>query len=412
MKQGEPLSPLLFILFINDIAENLDFDSYKDSDLELLSKYLILFADDLVLFTTNPVSLQAQIDSIVKYSESWGLEINVKKTKICIFEKRKSICDINFYINGKVVEIVDSFTYLGIKFSYTGTFKLAVQCLHEQAIKAYHGLLLVFDKVPLDIKTKLALFNSMVVPILLYSAEIWGVYKFRNVDKLHMKFLKSLLGVKHQTPNYAVLGEFGRLPLSVICKQRSLKFWCKIMIRNNILLYETYSELCNRMYQNSWSRRINDIIDCLGFTDIRIAYNNQFNYYPLFRERLRDQSIQNWAEGINSMPKLSMYCKFKTEFCFEFYLGYLQNIKFIHTFAAFRLSSHKLEIEAGRFVNKPQEERFCQICNNGCIENEYHFLLYCPKYSALRIKHFKNTTNPSIYRFKNIMSTKKQKDFD
>ena len=81
LKQGEPLSPLLFILFINDIAENLDFDSYKDSDLELLSKYLILFADDLVLFTTNPVSLQAQIDSIVKYSESWGLEINVKKVK-------------------------------------------------------------------------------------------------------------------------------------------------------------------------------------------------------------------------------------------------------------------------------------------------------------------------------------------
>ena len=81
LKQGQPLSPLLFILFINDIAENLDFDSYKDSDLELLSKYLILFADDLVLFTTNPVSLQAQIDSIVKYSESWGLEINVKKVK-------------------------------------------------------------------------------------------------------------------------------------------------------------------------------------------------------------------------------------------------------------------------------------------------------------------------------------------
>ena len=284
-----------------------------------------------------------------------------------------------------------------------------MQCLHEEAIKAYHGLLLVCDKVPLDIKTKLALFDSMVVPILLYGAEIWGVYKFRNVDKLHMKFLKSLLGVKRQTPNYAVLGEFGRLPLSVICKQRPLKFWCKIMIRNNILLYETYSELCNRMYQNSWSRRNNDIIDCLGFTDIRIAYNNQINYYPLFRERLRDQFIQNWAEGINSMPKLSMYCNFKTEICFEFYLEYLQNIKFIHTFAAFRLSSHKLEIEAGRFVNKPREERFCQICNNGCIENEYNFLLYCPKYSALRFKHFKTTTNPSIYRLKNIMSTKNKR---
>ena len=103
-----------------------------------------------------------------------------------------------------------------------------------------------------------------------------GVYKLRNVDKLHMKYLKSFLGIKHQTPNYAVLGEFGRLPISVICKQRSLKFLCRMMNRNNTLLYETYNKLCNRMYQNSWSSRINDIIDCLGFTNIRIAYGLQY----------------------------------------------------------------------------------------------------------------------------------------
>ena len=101
-----------------------------------------------------------------------------------------------------------------------------------------------------------------------------------------MKFLKSFLSVKHQTQNYAALGEFGRLPLSKICKQRSLKFWCRIMNRNNILLYETYNELCNRMYQNSWSSQINDIIDYLGFTKTRIAYNNKINYYSLFKERL------------------------------------------------------------------------------------------------------------------------------
>ena len=44
------------------------------------------------------------------------------------------------------------------------------------------------------------------------------------IDKVHVKFLKILLGVRQQTPNYAVYGELGRFPLSVICKERAIKF--------------------------------------------------------------------------------------------------------------------------------------------------------------------------------------------
>ena len=209
LKQGEPLSPILFFLFINDITENLNFNTLVDSDFELLSKFLILFADDIVLFTTDPVSLYSQIDSIYYFSVKWDLKINVDKIKICVFESHKSKNTHKFFIEGREIEIVDSFTYLGIKFYYTGSFNLAFRTLQEQALRAFGTLLQLFDRLPLDIKTKLSLFDSMV----LYGAEVWGIYKFKALDKLHIKFLKSLLGVKMQTPNYAVLGEFGRYPL-------------------------------------------------------------------------------------------------------------------------------------------------------------------------------------------------------
>ena len=83
----------------------------------------------------------------------------------------------------------------------------------------------------------------MIVPILLYGSEIWGVYDYKEVDKLHIKFCKYILGVRKQTSNYAVYGDLGRFPLSVIAKERSLKFWLKIMKTVNSPMYSMYIDI-------------------------------------------------------------------------------------------------------------------------------------------------------------------------
>ena len=89
LKQGEPLSPLLFILFINNIDSCINTDQLTENDVNLLSMYLLLFADDIVLFTTDPKSLQAQIDNVHNYSTRCKLKINVKRQNY-VYLKRKS----------------------------------------------------------------------------------------------------------------------------------------------------------------------------------------------------------------------------------------------------------------------------------------------------------------------------------
>ena len=113
LKQGEPFSPLLFLVFINDIIENLDFSSLNNSDLELLSKYLILFADDIVLFTTSQESLQSEVDRLYQYSCKWGFEISTDKTKVYVFEKNKFPKEQNIFINGKSSRICRQFHKVG-----------------------------------------------------------------------------------------------------------------------------------------------------------------------------------------------------------------------------------------------------------------------------------------------------------
>ena len=69
---------------------------------------------------------------------------------------------------------------MGVNISHTGNTSLVVKVLQEQALHAYNNILSLFDRVHLDIKTKLSLFDHMVAPIILYGAEVWGGLKYEG----------------------------------------------------------------------------------------------------------------------------------------------------------------------------------------------------------------------------------------
>jgi len=78
------------------------------------------------------------------------------------------------------------------------------------------------------------------------------------------------------------------------------------------------------------------------------------------------------------------YCNFKEENKLEKYLYCIQTKRFRIALTKLRLSSHDLAIERGRHVHVPRNERYCRNCTKQTIENEYHFLLVCPKFASLR----------------------------
>ena len=59
------------------------------------------------------------------------------------------------------------------------------------------------------LKLLLYLFNTHVTPILNYGCETWGHIDTPNIEKVHLRFLKSILGVNINTPNCIIYNETG-----------------------------------------------------------------------------------------------------------------------------------------------------------------------------------------------------------
>ena len=52
-------------------------------------RYILLYADDTVILAENPNDLQASLNEMEKYCDTFNLHINVKKTKILFFFEGK-----------------------------------------------------------------------------------------------------------------------------------------------------------------------------------------------------------------------------------------------------------------------------------------------------------------------------------
>ena len=130
VKQGDPLSPVLFIFFINDIINSTSDDNDELLTLNDVNIFMLMYADDAVFFSKSAQTLQNMLNKLHNYSNEWGLKINTDKTKIMIFEKGRRT-DVHIYYNNIELEVVDSFKYLGIMFYKNGSWNRTQKCLAE-----------------------------------------------------------------------------------------------------------------------------------------------------------------------------------------------------------------------------------------------------------------------------------------
>jgi hypothetical protein len=85
VKQGCPFIPLLFGLYLDALEGCLHGKKCDALALANLHVWLLLFANDLALMSESKVGLQQQLDTLHQFCVEHGLTVNVKKTKIMVF---------------------------------------------------------------------------------------------------------------------------------------------------------------------------------------------------------------------------------------------------------------------------------------------------------------------------------------
>ncbi len=412
VRQGCPLSPTLFNIYINDLIDELDGNNPNPLNLNNEPITCLFYADDLIILSSSHDGLQRCLNSLHEYCNRWKLEVNNVKSKCMTFYKNNSKYKNTFHINKVPLENVTEYTYLGITINAACNFK---ETLNMLSAKANRALLALNNKCKikyLPIKIALKLFDSLISPILLYGSEVWAPYLNLNnkewdkceIEKIHTQFLKRILGLNRSTTNALVRAELGRFPLSVEINCR---------IHNFIKHVYHYAEPDSLValalaYESSVINR-NSII---SYLDKFIPRPNSNESISLSRQDTKIILKQNyhvfWNSYICDCSKALTYKTHKNRIFFEPYLQIITNRKYRRTLSKLRLSDHCLEIEKGRHCRPPivRDERFCKSCVNK-VENEVHFLLDCKNYEIERTE-FLSEVHELYPNFSNIPTSEQK----
>ena len=303
VRQGENLSSLLFSLYLNDLESFLLSGGVESLELEVITQelhiylklLLLLYADDTVIFSNDKENVQTYLDNFYEYCIMWKLNINFDKTKIVIFNSKSTNKPI-FKIGASDIQVVDSYKYLGVILSKSGSFLTARKHIAEQARKAMHLLFMRANNLDLPLDLQLKLYDNTVLPILTYGSEIWGYENTNIIERIHTEFLRRISGCRKSTPKYILYAQLGRYPIEITIKQRMINFWVKLLTgKISKLSYNIYLFLLHSNYVNSkWTLFIKSILNSTGRSDIWFRQPNQISFPlgKLIKQNLLEQFLQ------------------------------------------------------------------------------------------------------------------------
>ena len=420
VKQGDPLSPLLFGLFIDRLEAYLQ-KELPQVGVTVISAFInsLLYADDLALLALSAPALQSLLDALSRFAKANQLTVNITKCK-CVTFNKSNRREEHFTYEGHSIANADWFDYLGTRFykSFRSTKAHVKKNLAIRLAKAETAFTLLRRRCgELDIHSvalRCNLFNALVSSVLASGSEVWGVYHMQKwltrerqwgmgceVEKLHRRFLRWAFGMLPQSVDSVVLlQEAGRVPLLHGWLKQTLTWYNRVVktYEEEDIVYKCLCESIGSALPDTWGRTFHSVLTGIdaesahSITRMEAVHPSsalfglQCNWeasWPSVQE-VQGRMVRDIEQSQHF--KFITYSKWFKPFTEDKdYLSvyHLLRAKEIRTVAAFRTCGHQLNIEAMRHRRVPRPERLCTLCGAGAVEDELH-VFECQAYAGLR----------------------------
>ena len=367
--QGSVLGPLLFIIYINDIADNL---------LSLCR----LFADDTSFgFSSNDgLHVKDVIDHDLKrldeWSKKWLMSFNPDKTEIMIFSNIE-YPDLVFSLNNENIPVVTSHKHLGVTLSADAKWNKHVDNITTSISK--HLNVLRKLKYKLNRQNLEKLYIVYIRPIFEYASELWdncGIGNISKLEKLQLDAARIVTGLPIFTKSEEIYLELGWETLQERRKRRKLQMFYNIQ-NNNAPNY-----LCRL------------IPPTLQSTTIYPLRNGEDIIVPFCRLSVTSESfipstIRQWNSLELSTRNINSISKFKS----ELKKPNLANVSVptYYSFGPRKLNIILTQLRCSASFLNHDLHRVNIVSDPSCScgherEDAYHFLLQCPRYINLRLR--------------------------
>ena len=247
VRQGCSLSPILFCLFINEL-----YDMFCSNDIrgiqmfpDITEIFMLMFDDDVALIADTIVGLQRQLNILSEFSLVNKIDVNIAKTNIVVFKRggRLAASERWTYRN-EPLTVVNSFSYVGVNFTNRLCMYKMAEHVSSKAKRVLFHVFQTFDySLCLPYNTYFKIFDTKIMPILMYGCELWGNSIMKCIENIHISACKRFLKVYKNACNDSVLGDLGRFPMYIVSQKRVIKYWLRIVS----LPDERYVKKCYNM---------------------------------------------------------------------------------------------------------------------------------------------------------------------
>ena len=254
--QGSVLGPLLFLLYINDLANVSDVIRF------------ILFADDSNIFfhSKNPDDLidmaNTEIPKILEWLSANKLTLNVSKTHFVIFRNQGKAINLTktMLINGTPIKQEPYTKFLGVWLDEKLDWAKHIREISGKIAKGVG--ILTKARAYLDSTIMKTLYYSFVYPYLHYNVEAWGNTHKKYIEPLHRLLKRAVRVIAGAKRNSHSLPLFNELKILTISEMHHLAIQTFMYKYFNDKLPAIFNEFFVQS-QHSHATRLNTTTDIL-----------------------------------------------------------------------------------------------------------------------------------------------------